>query len=98
MQQLIGTVTSEGLKGDFPYPQGDQHAPFLPWPQLAWHGHLAFCTPIKTLSVLACAQMWFPGRSKVTCDPLRDHAIALLRGDILLRMQPLQTHSLLQEA
>ena len=30
MQQLIGTVTSEGLKGDFQYPQGDQHAPFLP--------------------------------------------------------------------
>jgi hypothetical protein len=52
MQQLTGTVTSEGLKGDCQYRQGGQHAPFLPWPLPAWHGHLASCAPIRTTDEL----------------------------------------------
>ncbi len=55
VQQLTGTVTSEELKGDCQYPQGGQHAPFLPWPLLAWRERLASCTPIKTINVLVRA-------------------------------------------
>ncbi len=89
MQQLTGTVTSEGLKGDFQCPQGDQHASFLPWPLPAWHGHLASCTPIRTTNVLVCAHMWLPTSSKLTCDLLQDRATAMLRGDIIVARQSL---------
>lgn len=101
MQQLTGTVTSEGLKGDCQYRQAGQHAPFLTWPLPAWHGHLASCAAIRTTHGLVCAHRWGSTRSKLTCDSLHDHGIAMLRGDTTVARQPLvgtKTPSQLQNA